>query len=157
VLGRLVVRIARALGGDPVVHELEAKRRADPGGATAIDPAEDDRRDYGCILDASGAEGIVDAGVARLAKGGEIVLAGFYEAPVAFAFPPAFIREARLRIAAEFTPDDMAAVTRLAGEGRLSLGGLVTHTRPANEAEAAYETAFTDPDCLKMTLDWRKS
>jgi 3-hydroxyethyl bacteriochlorophyllide a dehydrogenase len=25
---------------------------------------------------------------------------------------------------------------------------------PAQEANRAYETAFTDPSCLKMVLDW---
>jgi bacteriochlorophyllide a dehydrogenase len=31
------------------------------------------------------------------------VLAGFYTEPLAFAFPPAFMKEARLRVAAEWT------------------------------------------------------
>ena len=48
----------------------------------------------------------------RLAKGGEVTLAGFYDR-LSFAFPPAFMREARLRIAAEFTPADIAAVIAL--------------------------------------------
>ena len=39
--------------------------------------------------------------------------------------------------------------------GALSLDGLVTHRRPAADAVSTYETAFTDPDCLKMMLDWR--
>jgi 3-hydroxyethyl bacteriochlorophyllide a dehydrogenase len=32
---------------------------------------------------------------------------------------------------------------------------LITHRRPASEAQAAYTTAFGDPDCLKMIMDWR--
>ena len=39
--------------------------------------------------------------------------------------------------------------------GALSLEGLITHQRPASDARAAYETAFSDADCLKMILDWR--
>ena len=46
---------------------------------------------------------LIDTLIGRLAKGGEIALAGFYESPLSFAFPPAFMREARLRIAAELT------------------------------------------------------
>ncbi|MEM9757458.1 MAG: chlorophyll synthesis pathway protein BchC, partial [Pseudomonadota bacterium] len=38
--------------------------------------------------------------------------------------------------------------------GALSLDGLVTHRRPADDADAAYRTAFADPGCLKMILDW---
>jgi 3-hydroxyethyl bacteriochlorophyllide a dehydrogenase len=40
-------------------------------------------------------------------------------------------------------------------EGRLSLDGLITHSAPANDATNAYRTAFGDPLCLKMILDWR--
>jgi 3-hydroxyethyl bacteriochlorophyllide a dehydrogenase len=40
--------------------------------------------------------------VSRLAPGGEIVLAGFYDEPLSFTFPPAFMREARFRIAAQW-------------------------------------------------------
>ncbi|MEO0823193.1 MAG: chlorophyll synthesis pathway protein BchC [Pseudomonadota bacterium] len=155
VLGRLVARIAAALGAAPVVHEVDPARLAGAEGYTVLQPEADDRRDYARILDASGAPGLIDAQIPWLAKGGEIVLAGFYEAPLSFVFPPAFMREARIRIAAEFTPGDLAAVTALAAEGRLSLAGLITHTRPAAEAARAYETAFEGGDCLKMVLDWR--
>jgi 3-hydroxyethyl bacteriochlorophyllide a dehydrogenase len=91
----------------------------------------------------------------RLAKGGEVVLAGFYTEPVAFAFPPAFMKEARIRIASEWAPEDLVATRALIESGALSLGGLITHARPAADAPAAYKTAFTDPGCLKMILDWK--
>lgn len=119
-----------------------------------IDPAADDRRDYRAICDASGAGDVLDTAFGRLAKGGEVVLAGFYDR-LSFAFPPAFMREARLRIAAEFTPADIAAVVELLDIGLLELDGLISHARPAAEAMEAYPQAFTDPDCLKMVLDWR--
>ena len=38
------------------------------------------------------------------------MLAGFYSEPLSFAFPPAFMREARLRVAAEWKPSDLIAV-----------------------------------------------
>ncbi|MEM6944798.1 MAG: chlorophyll synthesis pathway protein BchC [Pseudomonadota bacterium] len=154
VLGRLIARLGTALGQSPVVHEIVAERRNGALGYSVCDPAYDLER-YDRVLDASGADGTLDRAVARLAKGGEIVLAGFYEHPLSFAFPPAFMAEARIRIAAEFTPRDMAAVTGLVADGRLSLDGLITHSRPASAAAKAYDTAFGDPACLKMTLDWR--
>ena len=73
----------------------------------------------------------------------------------AFAFPPAFLREARIRVSAEWRPGDLAAVTTLVEAGRLSLDGLITHRAPALDAQQAYRTAFADPACLKMILDWR--
>jgi 3-hydroxyethyl bacteriochlorophyllide a dehydrogenase len=154
ILGRLIARIATATGGDrPVVWETNPTRR-DGFDYPVIDPAEDERRDYAAICDASGAADVLDIAFGRLAKRGEVVLAGFYDR-LSFAFPPAFMREARVRIAAEFTPDDVASVVELLNIGLLDLDGLISHSRPAAEAEQAYPQAFTDPDCLKMVLDWR--
>ena len=64
------------------------------------------------------------------------------------------MKEARLRIAAEWKPDDLAAAIQLVEFGALSLDGIVSHRRSAADAADAYATAFADPDCLKMTLDW---
>ena len=83
-------------------------------------------------------------------KGGELVLAGFY-------FAPAFMREATLAIAAEFTAQDVEAVLALVAAGSLSLDGLITHHAAPADAESAYRTAFEDPDCLKMIIDWRNA
>jgi 3-hydroxyethyl bacteriochlorophyllide a dehydrogenase len=153
VLGRLLSRITVALGAPaPTIWESEPRRRI---GASVIAEADDARRDYGTIYDASGDATILDTLVTRLARGGEIVLAGFYHAPLSFTFPPAFMREARFRIAAEFKPADLVAVQALILSGALSLDDLITHRRSAAEAEAAYATAFGDPDCLKMIMDWR--
>jgi bacteriochlorophyllide a dehydrogenase len=154
-LGRLLARLTVAAGGNPVVHEVNGARRDGAVGYACVDPDADDRRDYRAIYDASGASNLIDTLVRRLAKGGEIVLAGFYTDPVAFAYPPAFMKEARLRIASEWTPDDMVATRTLIECGALSLGGLITHTRPASDACLAYDTAFTDSACLKMILDWK--
>jgi bacteriochlorophyllide a dehydrogenase len=91
----------------------------------------------------------------RLAKGGEVVLAGFYTEPVSFAFPPAFMKEARIRIASEWAPEDLVATRALIESGALSLAGLITHSRPHRMQRPRYETAFTDAGCLKMILDWK--
>ena len=154
-LGRLMARIVLALGGDaPTVWEKNEARRTGAAGYAVIDPATDERRDYEAICEASGDETLLDSLIPRLAKRGEIILAGFYHAPLSFTFPPAFMREARFRIAAEFKPHDIEAVTDLVASGRLSLEGLVSHTAPALAAGDAYQTAFTDPSCLKMALNW---
>jgi 3-hydroxyethyl bacteriochlorophyllide a dehydrogenase len=154
-LGRLLARLAVLAGGAPVVWERSAHRRDVGDGYTVVDPADDDRRDYARICDVSGSAELLDTLVSRLAPGGEITLAGFYDRPVSFAFAPAFIREARLRIAAQWQPSDLAAVATLVSQDRLSLDGLLTHRHAAEHATAAYRQAFEDPDCLKMCLDWR--
>jgi bacteriochlorophyllide a dehydrogenase len=157
VLGRLIARLAVIAGGNPVVWEREPMRRGGALGYTVVDPAEDTRRDYPVICDVSGDASLIDTLIGRLARGGEIVLAGFYEQPISFAFPPAFMREARLSVAAQWHPSDLASVASLVETGKLSLDGLITHCQPAAQAEDAYRTAFGDPGCLKMILDWRSA
>lgn len=155
ILGRLIARITIACGAPPpTVWETASERRIGDFGYRVIDPSADDRKDYNTICDASGAGSILDSLISRLAKGGEIVLAGFYD-KLTFSFPPAFMREARLRISTEFVIDDLRATAKLVDGGSLSLDGLVTHVRPAGEATEAYPAAFGDPECLKMVLDWR--
>jgi 3-hydroxyethyl bacteriochlorophyllide a dehydrogenase len=154
VLGRLLARLALAHGTAPTVWESNLSRRAGATGYQVVDPEDDPRRDYRTICDVSGDSTILDRLVQRLAPGGEIVLAGFYSEPLGFAFPPAFMREARLRVAAEWKQPDLAAVRDLIAAGKLSLDALITHRHPVAQAESAYRTAFNDPSCLKMILDW---
>lgn len=154
-LGRLLARLCLAHGqAPPTVWETNPGRRGGTDGYAVVDPAEDPRRDYRTVVDCSGAAEGLDELVGRTARGGEIVLAGFYDV-VSFRFVPAFLRETRLRVAAEFAPADLEAVTRLAGEGRLPLDGIVTHRASPADSGAAYRTAFEDPACVKMILDWR--
>jgi 3-hydroxyethyl bacteriochlorophyllide a dehydrogenase len=155
VMGRLLARVTQALGGAPTVWESHAERRSGAMGYEVLSPAEDVRRDYNCIVDASGDTSILDRTMQHLAKRGEIILAGFYSEKLHFTFPPAFMREATIKIAAQWQPEDLTDILALVAEGKLSLSSLITHRVPASEAHAAYETAFTNPRCLKMLLDWR--
>jgi 3-hydroxyethyl bacteriochlorophyllide a dehydrogenase len=143
VLGRLLARI------------IIAARRDGAHGYVVCDPAQDARRDYRAICDVSGDAALLDALIARLAPGGVVTLAGFYSAPLSFTFPPAFMREARIAIAAEWKQPDLDAVNALIAARRLSLAGLITHCVAADDAPQAYRQAFEDPACLKMVLDWR--
>jgi len=156
VLGRLLARLTLAAGHKaPTVWETNPARRGGSDGYSVIDPGADDRRDYGVIVDVSGDSDILDSLIARMAKGGEIVLAGFYEKSLSFAFAPSFMREARIRVAAEWKPDDLAVTLAAMDDGRLSLDGLITHRMDATDADQAYRTAFGDSACLKMILDWK--
>lgn len=154
VFGRLTARLIRALGGSCTVWEKHEARMAGAQQYSVTTAEADARRDYTCIFDASGDAAMLDQLVMRLAKNGEIVLAGFYSTPIQFAFPPAFMKEARLRIAAEWSPKDLADCVALHTSGSLSLDGLITDISPAERADEAYRAAFDDPRCLKMVLDW---
>lgn len=156
VLGRLIARLVVALdGAAPTVWETNPARRDGDGAYAVIDPQCDQRSDYRLICDVSGDAGLCNELVARLTRGGQIVLAGFYQQPLSFDFAPAFMREVRLQVAAEWQPDDLHQVMRLLRCGRLSLDGLITHRETPARAADAYHTAFEDAACLKMILDWR--
>jgi 3-hydroxyethyl bacteriochlorophyllide a dehydrogenase len=155
VLGRLLARLVVQSGAPPpVVWESNPERVGGAVGYEVVPPDTDAKRRYARICDASGDPGLLDTLIGRLTPGGEIVLAGFYSERLSFDFPPAFLREARFRVAAEFRPDDLEAVRRLIETGALSLDGLITHRAKAAHASDAYRTAFGDPSCLKMILDW---
>jgi bacteriochlorophyllide a dehydrogenase len=156
VLGRLLARLAVAAGGNPpVVWETNHARHGGAAGYHVVHPEDDDCRHYTSIYDVSGDSALLDTLIARMGKGGEIVLAGFYDQMLSFSFAPAFMREARIRVAAEWTPEDLVATTKLIEARTLSLDDLITHCQSAKEAATAYPIAFADADCLKMILDWR--
>jgi 3-hydroxyethyl bacteriochlorophyllide a dehydrogenase len=155
VLGRLLARLTvLAEFPAPTVWETSPERARGADRYPVLHPDEDPRRDYRHIYDVSGDCAILDRLIGRLAPGGEIVLAGFYSQPLHFAFAPAFMREAQIRVAAEWKRADMLAVREIADAGLLPLDDLITHHAAASDAERAYRTAFSDTQCLKMVIDW---
>jgi len=155
-LGRLIARLVVLYGGKtPTVWETNPIRMDGARGYNVIHPDAETRRDYRTICEVSGSNGLIDSLVARMAPGGEICLAGFYSEPVSFTFPPAFMRQTRFRIAAQWKESDLRTIAELANSGALELDGLITHREPVIHAADAYTTAFGDPHCVKMILDWR--
>jgi hypothetical protein len=61
---------------------------------------------------------------------------------------PAFMREARIRGAAEWKPVDMEAVLLRVMGGALSLSGLITHERPAADAVDAVDACRRCGGCV---------
>lgn len=156
VMGRLLARLTVAAGMPaPTVWETSPERSVGAEGYSVVRPEDDPRQDYAAIYDVSGDASLLDKLIARLRPGGEVVLAGFYRQSLHFAYAPAFMREARIRVAAEWKRPDLLAVDALVRNGQLSLDGLITHTESCTQAQPAYETAFGDAACLKMILDWR--
>ena len=155
VMGRLAARLIVALGGVPMVWELAAERQGGAAGYLVRDPNYCKGQQFDCILDASGAGDQLDHWISSLLPGGQVILAGFYNQPLSFKFVPAFLRESQLKVAAQWQPEDLKAVSALVAEGRLDLSGLVTDLLPAAEPAGAYQKAFDDNTALKVVLDWR--
>ncbi len=113
-LGRLIARIALARGAEPIVWETNIARASGEVGYRVLRPEDDPRRDYKTIIDVSGDVKALDSLIQRLSPRGCVTLAGFYDV-ISFAFPPAFMREAEIRIAAQWAPDDLAPSPRHGG------------------------------------------
>ena len=155
VVGRLLARIAMAKGKTPVVWEINPSRMTGATGYQVVNPKDDDCHQYGVICDASGDASLINQLISRLRPQGEIVLAGFYDQAISYLFAPAFMREMKMRIAAQWQPKDIQDVHQLIRSKQLALDGLITHTSDSQDADSAYQTAFNDMQCLKMTLNWR--
>ena len=155
VMGRLMARMTVEAGGPPpTVWETHPGRMGGAEGYQVVHPDEDSRKNYTSVYDVSGDAQLLDTLIQRIAPGGEIVLAGFYKQDLHFAYAPAFMREAQIRVAAQWKKSDLLAVTELINSGRLSLDGLITHCESPIKGQQAYETAFGEMACLKMILDW---
>ena len=158
IMGRLLARMVVAAGKPaPVVWETQAVRQNGALGYGVIHPDEDARKDYRCICDVSGDSGILNRVIPKMAPGGEVVLAGFYKQDLSFSYAMAFMREASIRVAAQWKKHDLDAVVAMFHNGSLPLEGLITHFETPQRAQQAYEVAFGDPICLKMVLDWRQA
>ncbi len=132
VLGRLLARLALALAAaTPVVWE----RNPDRAGGGARLPGRRSRRAMPGATTApsttsAATPALLDTLIARLAPGGEVVLAGFYERAAVLRLPAGLhargAHSRRRRMAAEPTLPPCQA---LIATGALSLDGLITHRR----------------------------
>ena len=155
-LGRLLARIIVLNGGSPIVVEKSADRRKGQFGYKVLSPAEITGKKFDCVVDVSGDAKQLDFFISLLKKQGELVLAGFYQDSISFDFVPTFLREIRLRVSAQWEQKDLDEVSTAVNSGKLDLSGLITHSISAKKANFAYETAFNNPSCLKMVIDWKE-
>jgi 3-hydroxyethyl bacteriochlorophyllide a dehydrogenase len=93
VLGRLLARLPWLAGAAPVVWETNPARREAPG-LPGDRPGRPTRAATTAHLRRQRRRRMLDTLIGRLAPGGEVVLAGFYDEPLSF-LPAAFMREAR--------------------------------------------------------------
>jgi 3-hydroxyethyl bacteriochlorophyllide a dehydrogenase len=155
IMGRLLARMIVAKGQPaPVVWETQTIRQQGAMGYEVLHPDQDTRKDYKCICDVSGDSEILNRVIPKMAAGGEVILAGFYKQDLSFSYAFAFMREASIRVAAQWKKHDLDAVVAMFHDGSLPLENLITHSMKADQAQQAYETAFGNPECLKMVLEW---
>jgi 2-desacetyl-2-hydroxyethyl bacteriochlorophyllide A dehydrogenase len=181
VPGQIVAQLARLNGGRVVVADLVATRRrlaVELGAAAAFDPATQDvaeavremtdDRGADVVIEMSGAYQALQEAARTVGYSSRVVAAGFFQG-----------EGVPLRLGEEFHHNRVAIVgsqisgvapqlrhrwdelrmsttaLRLAADGRLALGPLVTHVLPESEAPAAFEMLDHDPqDALQVVLDY---
>ena len=159
VLGRLLARLAVAAGGD--ARRSGSATRSARDGARRLRgrsiPTEDPRRDYRCIYDVSGDAGLLDTLIGRLAPGGEIVLAGFYSRAAVLRLPAGLHARGRHPHRRRMAARPISSPCSELVESGAPVARRPDHPPPRTRRTrpTAYRTAFGDPACLKMILDWR--
>jgi bacteriochlorophyllide a dehydrogenase len=154
VLGRLLARLNVAAGNPTTVWETDARRSSGAEGYASCTPMTTRAATTAPSTTSAAMPASLDSLIGRLAKGGEIVLAGFYSERISFNFAARLHARSpdprRRRVAAP----DLLAVQE--ADPRPPVARRPDHPpRPADHASTAYRTAFGDAACLKMILDWR--
>jgi 3-hydroxyethyl bacteriochlorophyllide a dehydrogenase len=157
-VGQLAARIAQQRGAWVAVSDRSAARLAVSAADRIIDveseavtAALDAPVDV--IIEAAGSMAALTDTLPQLAKGGTILLLGYYQ-KVDLPYMPLFLKEARLLTAKEWAPGDLLRCRDMMLEGALNVAPLLTHTLPVTEIEQAYDVAMNQHDCLKLVLEW---
>jgi 3-hydroxyethyl bacteriochlorophyllide a dehydrogenase len=160
-VGQIAARLARARGAWVAAADLTASRlaraeansildwSAGPSAASHMDPVQ-------VIVEATGSMQALSSALHLLAPGGTVLLLGYYDS-LALPYMPLFLKEARLLTAKEWAPGDPARCRDMIASGALRLAPLLTHRLPITSVSEAYTLALTNPDCLKLVLDWSDS
>ena len=83
------------------------------------------------------------------------LIADVVHSALSFDFAPAFLKEAKLRVSAQWTPSDLDEANKFFAENKLDFKDLISHKVSVDSISQAYETAFNDSSCLKMIINWK--
>jgi D-arabinitol dehydrogenase (NADP+) len=142
------LELARAYGVDETVQV----DRADP--SAAIDRLRSMApQGYDVVVDATGAEGIIEQCPGLLKDGGTFLVYGMAAEDVRVPFSPYEVFRRELTIKGSFAQthcfDRALAVLR---SGRVRTDGIVTHSFPLDAFGEALEALRSDPACLKAVI-----
>lgn len=123
--------------GIPVVQGLEGAGRAVRKQFGAMD----------AVIEFSGAEAAPGEGIRMLRMGGRMVLGAVRDEKIVLGTTYTGIMTREVEIVGSYssTLSDLQAVTGLVREGKLSLDGLMSHSFPLEEAEAAFDVLERRP------------
>lgn len=165
IVGQLAARFAKARGARVTVSDkvpsrlrlavADAKLLAEDGALKAEDGSAAAALDktFAVLIDATGKMEAIAPRLMNVQKGGRVVLLGYYER-IDLPYMPAFLRELTFAVSKEWAPGDLARARDAIAAGQVEVRSLITHCLPADDAPRAFDLAFNDPDCVKITLTW---
>ncbi|WP_267469728.1 zinc-dependent alcohol dehydrogenase [Nocardia otitidiscaviarum] len=167
-IGLLAVQVARQLGAAQVfligTRESRLALGKQFGADLVVNSRSDDPvaavraatggRGADIVLECSGAGAAVDTALHASARGGNVVLVGFFGQPVTADLNHAVMNGITLKTVRGEGAGSVARAVTLAGLGRLSTDPLVTHRFPLIDIAAAFDayTQRTD-NAIKVMLD----
>lgn len=166
-IGALIAFLAARRGGDVLVSEPDADRRAliETLGVATVDPLTESLEarvlDWtagagaGVAFEVSGAAGGLDAAVANLATRGRLVLVAIHPQPRQVDVFRFFWRELELIGARVYERADFDAAASVLCEVGPELAGLITAVYPLAQAPAAFARLAAGSGVMKVLVDCR--
>jgi 2-desacetyl-2-hydroxyethyl bacteriochlorophyllide A dehydrogenase len=163
-IGLLVASVARAVGGDVVILELSAGRRAvaESLGLRAVDPTDSDIRalvddwtegaGVAVCFEVSGSAAGLGVGISALAVRGRLVVVAIHSTPTPVDLHRVFWRELTLFGARVYERVDFEEAVRLLSIGEVPASQLVTRVVPLTEMASAFEL-LEGGKAMKILID----
>jgi bacteriochlorophyllide a dehydrogenase len=110
--------------------------------------------EFDVLIDSTGIMSAIETGLRFVRFHGTVVFGGYYQR-INIDYSQAFDKELSFIAARQWAKGDLQRVRQLIAEGKLNAEKIFTHDCTIdNDLMAAYEKAFSDPDCLKMIIHW---
>ncbi|TCD48957.1 chlorophyll synthesis pathway protein BchC [Chlorobium sp. N1] len=162
-VGLLAAELAKLMGAELVAAtEPSANRLKHSPADIRINPETEDvsaalaGHEFDVLIDSTGIMPAIETGLRFLRFQGRVVFGGYYQR-MNIDYSQAFQKELSFIAAKQWAKGDLERVRRLIAEGRLDTEKIFTHHHRVDESiTEAYLQAFTDPDCMKMVLTWKK-
>jgi 2-desacetyl-2-hydroxyethyl bacteriochlorophyllide A dehydrogenase len=164
-VGVLIALVARSMGADVLVMEINPYRRAvaDRLGLRTIDPRADDPGDVveswtggagaAVVFEVSGSPAAVTTAVGLLAVRGRLVMVAIHSQPREIDLHRFFWRELTMVGARVYTRADYDTAVQLIHNGAVDVGPLISRVVPISDAPAAFDALAAGDGVMKVLID----
>jgi bacteriochlorophyllide a dehydrogenase len=158
-VGQLAARLAQQQGAWVAVTDRNPNRLETAVANQVINVVSESLTDavaepVSVVVEATGSMEALAGSLPLLAKGGTLMLLGYYS-KLELPYMPLFLKEARILTSREWAPGDLNRCRDMIAAGQLDVGTLLTHEMGVDDIAAAYDVALNDENCLKVVIEWK--